>query len=146
MKRVWRLLGGRDVQSGSTQFGFSWIVAVLPRNPTHSRAAEYSQLLPTGFAKISQRIDVSIDPIRTHLLHCDVRCEILIDNDPNDSVGGVHNVWRRDEAYPICKRVDPDQPGYVVASILQSIGIQFGGLVQKPAKQRRSPPRSAARR
>jgi hypothetical protein len=64
--------------------------------------------------------------------------EIFVDNGPNDSVGGVHDFWRREQAYPVCQRIYSDHSGYIVAPILQIIGIQFGGLVQKPAKQGRS--------
>lgn len=40
-----------------------------------------------------------MDPIRTDFFRCDVWREIFMDNDPNDSIGGVHNGWQRDEAY-----------------------------------------------
>ena len=57
----------------------------------NSLSTEYTQLLPASLAKVSQRIDMSIDPILPHFLHCDVRREIFIDNDPNDPVGGAYN-------------------------------------------------------
>ena len=52
------------------------------------------QLLPTRLAEISQRIDVSIYPIRPHFLQCNVRRKIFVDNDATHRVGGLHNLWR----------------------------------------------------
>ena len=54
----------------------------------HSLSPKDFQLLPTRLAEISQRIDMSINPVRSHLHHCDVRREIFIDNCPHNSVGG----------------------------------------------------------
>jgi len=47
--------------------------------------------LPARLAEISERIDASIDPIRPHFFHCNVRRKISIDNDATYRVSGLNN-------------------------------------------------------
>ena len=102
--------------------------------------------------EISQRIDVFADPVLSHLMQCHVRREIRVDDDANHRVGGLHDFWRGEKANSVGQPVNPNEAGDVVAAGLQSIGIEFCRLIEKPAEQggsgvplRREPLRSGLR-
>ena len=52
------------------------------------------ELLPASLGEISQRINMTADPILSHLRHRHVRREIRVDDDPDQSIGGVYDFWR----------------------------------------------------
>jgi hypothetical protein len=85
-----------------------------------SLSTKYLQLLPTRLAEITPRIDVLTNPICTHLLHCYVRGEIFIENDPDESAAAL---------------IDSDDETSAAASVCAAIGTAFNASMSSGSEE-----------
>ena len=69
-------------------------MAPKPLGAPRGAASKRLQLFSASLAEIPQRIDVFVDPIRSHLVQGDVRREIGVDDDANHRVCGLDDFRR----------------------------------------------------